>query len=262
MVFMSEDRLINELVIPESLQMRRHDGRRDDELRVLRCQKNIIRSAAGSVLISYGNTEVICSVMLERQVPRWMKDQGVKGGWLTAEYSMLPYATLPRKPRDINKGKLDGRSVEIQRLVGRSLRACIDLETMEPVTMAIDCDVINADGGTRTAAITGSYIALVLAVKKLMDEKVLKCSPIKAGVAAVSVGVVNGRPVLDLDYIEDRDARVDMNVVMNSEGQFIEMQASGEEATFSEAELEMMLRLAKRGIARLLEWQKEVLEIS
>jgi ribonuclease PH len=257
---MSDSASMNRLVIPEDLATRRHDGRRDDALRTLHCKKNVIHAAAGSALISYGNTEVICAVMVENQVPRWMKEQGIKGGWLTAEYSMLPYATASRKPRDITKGKLDGRSVEIQRLVGRALRACVDLETMEPITLAIDCDVINADGGTRTAAITGSYIALALAVEKLLSEKTLKSSPLKAAVAAISVGVVNGRPVLDLDYIEDRDARVDMNVAMNSEGKFIEIQAAGEEATFSEEELRAMLRLARQGIEQLLAWQEEVLK--
>ncbi len=253
---------MNRLEIPSDLALRRHDGRKDDDLRALQCKKNIIHAAAGSALISYGNTEVICAVTIEKQVPRWMKEQGVKGGWLTAEYSMLPYATASRKPRDITKGKLDGRSVEIQRLVGRALRACVDLENMEPVTLTIDCDVLNADGGTRTAAITGSYIALALAVEKLLSEKILKSSPLKAAVAAISVGIVSGRPILDLDYIEDRDARVDMNVVMNSERQFIEIQASGEEATFSEEELQVMLKLARQGIEQLFVWQEEVLELS
>ena len=252
---------INPLEFPVDVVTRRHDGRRDDALRALRCQKNIIRAAPGSAIISYGNTEVICAVTVEKQVPRWMKEQGVKGGWLTAEYSMLPYATESRKPRDISKGKVDGRSVEIQRLVGRSLRACVDLENMEPITLAIDCDVMNADGGTRTAAITGSYIALALAVDRLIAEKTLKTSPIRCALAAVSVGIVGGRTMLDLDYIEDRDAKVDMNVVMNSKGQYIEIQASGEEATFSEQELQAMLSLAKEGIKQILAWQDQQISI-
>jgi ribonuclease PH len=198
--------------------------------------------------------------MIEESVPRWMKEQKVTGGWLTAEYSMLPYSTLDRKPRDISKGKLDGRSQEIQRLIGRSLRAAIDLEKLGSRTVWIDCDVLQADGGTRTASITGAYVALELAVKKLIKANKLTESPIKNAVAAVSVGIVEGNPVLDLDYIEDKDASVDMNVVMTGEGKFIEVQGSGEESVFSTAEMNHMLDLARKGINDLITAQRKYLK--
>src|SRR5208282_4635851 len=185
---------------------------------------------------AFGNTRVICAATIEEGVPRWMKEQSVPGGWITAEYSMLPYSTLTRKPRDISKGKLDGRSSEIQRLIGRSIRAAVDLEKIGARTICVDCDVLQADGGTRTAAITGSFVALSLAVKKLIAEKKLTESPILHAVAAASVGIVDGVPLLDLCYTEDVTASVDMNLVMNDSGQFIELQGSGEEATFSEKE--------------------------
>jgi ribonuclease PH len=188
-----------------------------------------------------------------------MKDQKVSGGWISAEYSMLPYSTLDRKARDISKLKLDGRSQEIQRLIGRSLRAVIDLERLGPRTLWIDCDVLQADGGTRTASITGAYVALGLAFRKLEAEGKITASPLSAGVAAVSVGVFEQRPLLDLNYIEDRDAAVDMNLVMNSQGQFIELQAAGEEATFSDTELANLLTLGRAGILQLLVLQQEAL---
>ncbi len=185
-------------------------------------------------------------------MPRWMKEQKVTGGWLTAEYSMLPYSTLERKPATSPREKLDGRSSEIQRLIGRSIRAAIDLEKVGARTICIDCDVLQADGGTRTAAITGAFVALSLAIKKLIAEKKLTTSPILHGVAAASVGIVNGVPLLDLCYTEDVAASVDMNLVMNANGQFIELQGSGEEATFSESELAALLALGKSGIKELL----------
>jgi ribonuclease PH len=188
-----------------------------------------------------------------------MKEQKVEGGWITAEYSMLPYSTLTRKPRDISKGKLDGRSSEIQRLIGRSLRAALDLQKLGARTICVDCDVLQADGGTRTAAITGAFVALSLAVKKLIAEKKLVQSPILHAVAAASIGIVNGIPLLDLCYREDVDASVDMNLVMNDSGQFIELQGSGEEATFSETELAALLALGKSGIGELLVAQQKAL---
>ena len=196
---------------------------------------------------------------IEETVPRWMKEQKVEGGWLTAEYSMLPYSTLQRKQRDINKGKLDGRSSEIQRLIGRSIRAAVDLNKFGPRTICIDCDVLQADGGTRTAAITGAFVALSLAVNKLISEKKLSASPILAGVAAVSVGIVAGQPLLDLCYTEDVAASVDMNLVMNSAGEFIELQGSGEEATFSDTQLADLLALGKIGIRDLLAAQQQAI---
>ena len=237
----------------------RADGRAASQLRPLRFQNHIAPYAAGSTLIEWGSTRVICGVTIEENVPRWMKEQKVEGGWLTAEYSMLPYSTLQRKQRDINKGKLDGRSSEIQRLIGRSIRAAIDLEKFGQRTICVDCDVLQADGGTRTAAITGAFVALSLAVNKLMAEKKLAASPILAGVAAVSVGIVAGKPLLDLCYTEDVAATVDMNLVMNSAGEFIELQGSGEEATFTDTQLADLLALGKTGIRELLAAQQQAI---
>jgi ribonuclease PH len=238
-------------------QTSRADGRLPNQLRPIRFQNHIAPNATGSTLIEWGNTRVICAATVEETVPRWMKEQKVEGGWLTAEYSMLPYSTLERKPRDITKGKLDGRASEIQRLIGRSIRAAIDLEKIGPRTICVDCDVLQADGGTRTAAITGAFVALSLAVKKLLEEKKLAENPILKSVAAVSVGIVDGRPLLDLCYTEDVGATVDMNLVMNSAGEFIELQGSGEEATFSDNQLADLLALGKTGISRLLEAQQK-----
>src|ERR1700704_696331 len=187
----------------------RADGRRPDQLRPIRFQNGIAPHATGSTLIEWGNTRVICGVTIEERVPRWMKEQNVLGGWITAEYSMLPYSTLQRKGRDITKGKIDGRSQEIQRLIGRSMRAAIDLEKVGPRTICVDCDVLQADGGTRTAAITGSYVALSLAMQKLLAEGKLKENPLLRAVAAVSIGIVEGEPLLDLCYTEDVAASVD-----------------------------------------------------
>src|SRR6185436_1253003 len=180
--------------------MQRADGRSLDQIRAIHFDLNIAPHAAGSVLVSMGNTRVICGVMIEEIVPRWMKEQGVSGGWLTAEYSMLPYSTTTRKPRDITKGRLDGRSTEIQRLIGRSLRAVVDLEKLGPRTLWVDCDVLQADGGTRTAAITGASLAVAVACRKLAREKKVDAPPIKKLVAGVSVGVLNGAAVVDLNY--------------------------------------------------------------
>jgi ribonuclease PH len=237
-------------------EITRADGRSPNQIRPLRFQNHIAPYAAGSTLIEWGKTRVICGVSIEENVPRWMKEQGVTGGWITAEYSMLPYSTLTRKPRDISKGKLDGRSSEIQRLIGRSIRAAVDLEKFGNRTICIDCDVLQADGGTRTAAITGAFVALSLAVNKLLAEKKLLQNPILAGVAAVSVGIVAGNPLLDLCYTEDVAAAVDMNLVMNSAGEFIELQGSGEEATFSDTQLASLLTLGKSGIRELLAAQQ------
>ncbi|HEY1788448.1 MAG TPA: ribonuclease PH [Verrucomicrobiae bacterium] len=238
----------------------RADGRVAGQLRTIRFQNHIAPHATGSTLIEWGNTRVICGVTVEEQVPRWMKEQKVVGGWLTAEYSMLPYSTLDRKPRDVAKGKLDGRASEIQRLIGRSIRACLDLEKIGERTVWIDCDVLQADGGTRTAAITGAFVALSLAINRLIAEKKLTQSPILNPVAAVSVGIVEGRPLLDLCYTEDVAAAVDMNLVMNSAGDFIEIQGSGEEATFSETQLAEMLAIGKTGIKDLLAAQQRALK--
>ncbi|HEV7405664.1 MAG TPA: ribonuclease PH [Chthoniobacteraceae bacterium] len=239
--------------------MPRPDGRLADQLRPLSFTPGFAPHATGSVLACFGDTRVICSAMIEESVPRWMKEQQVKGGWLTAEYSMLPYSTLQRKQRDSAKGRLDGRSVEIQRLIGRSLRAVVDLGALGPRTLCIDCDVLQADGGTRTASITGACIATVLACRRLVEEGKLKTLPILKLVAAVSVGVAGGEPVLDLNYVEDKDASVDMNLVMTEEGQFVEVQGSGEESTFTDAEFAAMLALGRAGIASLVTAQRAVL---
>jgi ribonuclease PH len=238
----------------------RADGRQANQLRPITFQNHIAPYAAGSTLISWGNTRVICGVTIEEMVPRWMKEQGVTGGWITAEYSMLPYSTLQRKPRDITKGKLDGRSSEIQRLIGRSIRAAIDLEKIGTRTICVDCDVLQADGGTRTAAITGACVALALAIKKLQDSGKLTVNPMQSGVAAVSVGMVAGRALLDLCYTEDVAAAVDLNLVMNARGEFIEIQGTGEETTFTEAELAQLLALGKAGVRELLAAQQAAIQ--
>jgi ribonuclease PH len=237
----------------------RADGRAPGQIRPLRFQNHIAPHAAGSTLIEWGNTRVICGVTIEETVPRWMKEQNVAGGWITAEYSMLPYSTLQRKPRDISKGKLDGRSSEIQRLIGRSMRAALDLEKLGQRTVCVDCDVLQADGGTRTAAITGSFVALSLAVKKLQAEGKLTASPILHAIAAVSVGIVAGRALLDLCYTEDVAASVDMNLVLTSAGEFVELQGTGEEATFSEKQLAELLALGRSGIRDLLAAQQQAI---
>lgn len=239
--------------------MSRIDGRNPDQLRPLTFTPGIAPHSTGSVLVATGNTRVICSAMIEEGVPRWMKEQQVSGGWITAEYSMLPYSTLGRKPRDITKGKLDGRSSEIQRLIGRSLRAVIDLELLGARTLWVDCDVLQADGGTRTASITGGCLAAAMACNTLVEKGMLAKSPMKNFVAAVSVGVVGGVPLLDLNYEEDRTASVDMNVVMTVDGRFVEVQGAGEEATFTQEEFLWMLDLAKIGIAELTSAQQVAL---
>jgi len=237
----------------------RPDGRAVDQLRTVQFKNNIAPHATGSTLIEWGDTRVICSATVEESVPRWMKMQNVEGGWLTAEYSMLPYSTLDRKSRDISRGKIDGRSQEIQRLIGRSMRAAVDMIKLGSRTIWIDCDVLQADGGTRTASITGGYVALSLALAKLQSEGLLESNPVVSPVSAVSVGVVGGVPVLDLPYVEDVAAEVDMNLVMNGEGEFIELQGTGEKNTFSDTELATMLAHGRKGIGELLDLQRSAI---
>jgi len=241
------------------LLMQRSDGRAPDEIRPLNFELNVAVHASGSVLVSMGNTRVICAVTIEDTVPRWMKEQGVAGGWLTAEYSMLPYSTQPRKPRDVAKGRVDGRSVEIQRLIGRSLRAVVDLEKLGPRTIWVDCDVLQADGGTRTTAITGSSLALAIACRKFVREKKLDAPPMRKLVAAVSAGILDGRTILDLNYDEDKLVSVDFNLVATEDGEFVEVQSSGEEATFTASQLDEMLALGRKGISDLIGAQRAVL---
>jgi ribonuclease PH len=239
--------------------MQRSDRRAPDQIRPISFELGIAPHATGSVLVAMGNTRVICGVMIEEIVPRWMKEQNVTGGWLTAEYSMLPYSTTTRKPRDIMKGRLDGRSSEIQRLIGRSLRAVVDLEKLGPRTMWVDCDVLQADGGTRTAAITGASLAVAVACRKLVEEKKISAAPIRKLVAAVSAGILDGNAIVDLNYEEDKAVTVDFNLVATEDGEFVEVQGSGEESTFSQAQLDQMLMLGRKGIADLIAAQRAVL---
>jgi ribonuclease PH len=236
--------------------MSRPDGRQPDQLRPISFIPNVAPHATGSVLVSFGDTRVICTATIEDDVPRWMRAQKVEGGWLTAEYSMLPYSTLERKPRDISRGKIDGRSSEIQRLIGRSLRAVVDLKKVGQRTIWIDCDVLQADGGTRTAAITGGCVAMAIAFNKLMNEGKLKDFPIRKLVAAVSAGIHEGAPVLDLNYVEDKGATVDFNVVMTETLEFVEVQGSGEEAVFSGDQMGAMLDLCRKGVNEIVSLQK------
>lgn len=237
----------------------RHDGRLSDQIRPISFIPHVAPHAAGSVLVSFGHTRVICAATIDEDVPRWMKTQRVEGGWLTAEYSMLPYSTLQRKDRDISRGKLDGRSSEIQRLIGRALRAVTDLKKLGQRTIWIDCDVLQADGGTRTAAITGGCVALAIALNGLMAAGKLKAFPLTQLVSAISAGVFDGQPVLDLDYIEDKGASVDFNVVMTEGGDFVEVQGSGEEAVFSGDQMSAMLDLAKKGATELVALQRQAI---
>ncbi|MEN8662977.1 MAG: ribonuclease PH [Lentimonas sp.] len=229
----------------------RPDARAVDQLREIRFETGIAPHALGSVLVSFGKTRVICAASVDDRVPGWMRAQKVEGGWMTAEYSMLPYSTLDRKQRDISRGKADGRTIEIQRLIGRSLRAVFDLKKLTGKTIWIDCDVLQADGGTRTASITGAYVAAQIAVQKLLAAGQLTENPFNESVAAVSVGVFQNVPVLDLNYPEDKDATVDANIVMTGSGKFVEVQSSGEEATFSRQELDTLLELGEKGIREI-----------
>ena len=235
----------------------RQDNRAVNELRNISFQNNIAPYATGSTLIEWGDTRVICGVSVEESVPRWMQDQD--SGWVTAEYSMLPYSTLDRKKRDVNRGKLDGRSTEIQRLIGRSMRSAIDLKKVGSKTFWIDCDVLQADGGTRTASITGAYVAMGLAVNKMIAEGTLEENPFLDPGAAVSVGIVEGTALLDLCYVEDVAAEVDMNLVMTTTGKYIEIQGTGEEATFSPDQLNALLDLGRRGVDLLGSLQKDAI---
>jgi ribonuclease PH len=235
----------------------RHDKRRKDELRPIKIKRGYTSVSPGSVLIEAGKTTILCTASVEPGVPPWLAGKGK--GWITAEYSMLPGSTYPRKRRDRGP-KVDGRTTEIQRLIGRSLRAVADLEALGERMITVDCDVLQADGGTRTASITAAFIALVDALHSIKDELPdRKRYPLTANVAAISVGIVDGRAAMDLDYVEDVSAAVDMNVVMTGAGQFVEVQGTGEEATFSEKELASLLKLAKSGVKQLTEIQKKAL---
>lgn len=235
----------------------RPDGRKPEELRPVKIHRNYLKYAEGSVLIEMGDTKLICAASIDDKVPSFMKGAG--RGWITAEYSMLPRSTLSRTPRDISKGRLNGRSSEIQRLIGRSLRAAVDLEKLGERTIWIDCDVIQADGGTRSAAITGSYVALVDALRYLKEQRALEELPLRDFVAAVSVGKVEGELLLDLCFEEDSRAEVDMNVVMTGSGHFVEIQGTAEGKPFTDEELQLLLALAAEGTSKLIAIQKDSL---
>ncbi|MCI3985113.1 ribonuclease PH [Bacillus vallismortis] len=236
----------------------RHDGRQHDELRQITFDVDFISHPEGSVLITAGNTKVICNASVEDRVPPFLRGGGK--GWITAEYSMLPRATNQRTIRESSKGKVSGRTMEIQRLIGRALRAVVDLEKLGERTIWIDCDVIQADGGTRTASITGAFLAMAIAIGKLLKAGTIKANPITDFLAAISVGIDKEQGILlDLNYEEDSSAEVDMNVIMTGSGRFVELQGTGEEATFSRDDLNGLLGLAEKGIQELIDKQKEVL---
>ena len=237
----------------------RSDGRKNDQIRHAKITRNYIKHAEGSVLIEVGDTKVICTASIEEKVPPFLKGTGE--GWITAEYNMLPRSTATRKPRDIARLKVDGRTMEIQRLIGRSLRSVVDLKALGEKTIWIDCDVIQADGGTRTTSICGAFVALVDAMNKLHRHKPFKVYPIRKFLCATSVGIVGDEKLLDLCYEEDSTARVDMNVIGTDEGEFVEIQGTGEEAPFNRKELNELLDLAEKGIKQMIQLQKECLKM-
>jgi len=237
--------------------MSRANGRRPDELRAVRIQRGYTKHAEGAVLVEFGDTKVLCTASAEERVPPFLKDSG--RGWVTAEYGMLPRATNTRSEREAARGKQSGRTQEIQRLIGRSLRAVVDLSSLGSRTVHIDCDVLQADGGTRTAAITGAFVALHDAVRWLTEKKLITQNPIKDHVAAVSVGMSGGAPLLDLDYAEDSACGCDMNIVMTGAGHFVEVQGTAEGEAFSRTELDALLGLAQSGIVQLIQHQKRAL---
>lgn len=236
----------------------RPSGRSPDQLRPVTITRNFTCHAEGSVLIEFGNTKVICNASFDSGVPGFLRGKGT--GWVTAEYGMLPRSTGPRMRREANQGKQGGRTLEIQRLIGRSLRAIVDMDSLGENTIVIDCDVIQADGGTRTASITGAYVALVDAINNAKEKGLITTNPLKGMIASISVGIYEGTPVLDLDYPEDSNAETDMNVVMNDEGKFIEVQGTAEGHAFSSEELNSMLDLANKGISELFEHQRNALQ--
>jgi ribonuclease PH len=236
----------------------RADNRRADQMRPVEIQTGYLKTAEGSALITVGNTRVLCAASIEDSVPQFLR--GTNKGWVTAEYAMLPRATLKRTPREVSKGRPSGRTYEIQRLIGRSLRAVVDLDVLGERSILVDCDVIQADGGTRTASITGAYVALAVAIRQLLQFGVLKKSPIVDSVAATSVGIVDGEPMIDLDYEEDSRADVDMNLVITGTGKFVEVQATAEHHPFDDAQLSRLIELARGGIRELIELQMRVMQ--
>ncbi|MGA0936829.1 MAG: ribonuclease PH [Sedimenticolaceae bacterium] len=235
----------------------RPSGRAAGQMRTVSFTKDFTKHAEGSVLVAFGETKVICTASIDNRQPRWIRDENQ--GWVTAEYGMLPRSTHGRMDREAARGKQSGRTQEIQRLIGRSLRACIDLKKLGPRTITLDCDVIQADGGTRTASISGAFVAMQLAIKDMITNGLLEESPVHQNVAAISVGIFNGTPVLDLDYAEDSSAETDMNVVMDQSGRFIEIQGTAEGAPFSREEMETLLALAEKGINEIIAAQNAVI---
>jgi len=237
----------------------RIDQRTNDQMRPVRITKDYLATAEGSALIEIGNTRVLCAASVEETVPHFLRNSGK--GWVTAEYSMLPRATVTRTPREVTKGRQSGRTHEIQRLIGRSLRAVVDMTALGERSVIIDCDVIQADGGTRTASITGAFVAMSLALRQLSKFKAVKRIPLRDHIAATSVGIVNGVAMLDLCYEEDSAAEVDMNIVMTGAGQFVELQATSEKTPFDDAQLASLLELGRHGVRQLIEVQKEALAV-
>ena len=237
----------------------RPSSRSPDELRPITITRNYTKHAERSVLIEFGDTKVLCNATVEEKVPGFLRGQGQ--GWVTAEYGMLPRSTGSRMGREAARGKQGGRTMEIQRLIGRSLRAAVDLEALGENTITIDCDVIQADGGTRTASITGAFVALADAIRYMQDNKLIKNDPIIGHVASVSVGIYNGTPIMDLDYVEDSNCETDMNIVMNDQGGYIEVQGTAEGTAFSPQEFQAMLDLGKLAIDQLIEHQREALAV-
>lgn len=235
----------------------RHDGRPDDALRPVRIEPDYLSQPLGSVLIALGETRVLCTASVEENVPTFLRE--LNEGWVTSEYAMLPAATNTRSPREVTRGRPSGRTMEIQRLIGRSLRAVVDRKALGPRTLWVDCDVLQADGGTRTAAITGGFVALALALRRLQEQGVIQAPVLTGQVAAVSVGILENRPVLDLDYVEDSAAEVDMNVVGTDDGRYVEIQGTAESTPFGRERLHEMLRLADKGLAELHNDQREAL---
>ena len=236
----------------------RPDGRRPDELRPISIEPGAVPYAEGSALVSFGDTRVLCAASVEERVPPYRKGTG--SGWITAEYSMLPRSTQVRTEREARRGRIDGRASEIQRLIGRSLRAAVEMDAMGERTIIVDCDVLQADGGTRTAAITGGYVALALALDRVKEAGLIRREPIRHAVAAVSVGIVGGQPRLDLNYLEDSAAHTDMNVVACDDGRYIELQGTAEQEPFSRMEMDALLRLADKGLVELFEAQQKALK--
>lgn len=239
----------------------RFNGRDQDALRPICFESHIAPNALGSVKVSFGNTQVICAATLEKKIPTWLLKESPERGWVTAEYSMLPYSTLERKSREVNKGKQEGRTVEIQRLIGRALRAVLNLKKLTGYTLWLDCDVLQADGGTRTASITGVYLAAKLAIRKALQFNMIKEDPFIDSIAAISVGICDDHILLDLNYHEDKDAYVDSNIVMTGSGNFVEIQSAGEEHAFSPDQLTQLIAMGQKGLKRISQYQQQFLEM-